>query len=101
MKNEGTITRKRFTTKHTVQSAISFVIVSPNLVEMVETVKVDEEQEYAPTRMTETKKGKKVEKKMSDHNVILTKFKMSWNKESKPERNSSFNLKNKECQKNI
>ena len=57
VKCEGTITRKHTTTKHTEQSAISFVIVSPDLVEMVETVKVDEEQEYAPTRMTETKKG--------------------------------------------
>ena len=60
-------------------------------------MKVDEEQEYAPTRITDAKKG--VGKKTSDHNVFLTNFKLPWNKESTTQRNSSFNLKNKECQK--
>ena len=39
---EGTITRKRVTTQRTEQSAISFVIISENLVDKVESVVIDE-----------------------------------------------------------
>ena len=94
---QDTITRKRVTTKSTEESAISFVLTSPDLVELVEEIIVDEKREYAPTRITDTKKG--VDKQESDHNVIMTKFKMQWNKMAKQENNELFNLKNEECQK--
>ena len=48
------------------------------------------------TRLTKTKKG--VVKVESDHNMIFSKFKMSWNSRFKEKRNELFNLKNKECQ---
>ena len=96
VKCKGTITRARVTTHLTQRSAISFVLVSEDLVEKVESVVIDEEKVLAPTRITPTKTG--VEKKTSDHNVILTKLKLPWNKHKKEETNDLFNLKNKECQ---
>ena len=97
VKCKGTITRKRVTTKSTEESAISFVLVTEDLVEMIEEVNIDEEREHVLTRTTKTKKGKVT--KESDHNVIETKFNMKWNKSTKTEKNDLFNLKNKECQK--
>ena len=97
MRCQGTITRKRVTTKSTEESSISFVLISKDLEEHFKEMKVDEKREYAPTRITPTKKG--VEKQESDHNVLITKFKMPWNKQGKKEKNNLFNLKNVECQK--
>ena len=97
MECEGTITRKRITTRGTEQSAISFVLVSPDLRDYFESMIIDEEREYAPTTMKPTKKG--VEKHESDHNVLMTKFKIPWNKQIKTQTNDLFNLKNQECQK--
>ena len=93
----GTITRERDTTNVTQRSAISFVLVSEDLVQNVESVLIDEKQEFAPTRITKTKNA--VEKKESDHNVILTRLKLEWSKYVKEETNNLFNLKNKDGQK--
>ena len=94
---QGTITRKRVTTRSTEESAISFVLVSPDIAEFMKTMIVDEEKEYAPTSMTNNKTA--VDKQESDHNVLLTKFKLPWNKKTKTQDNNIFNLKNIECQK--
>ena len=93
---EGKITRERITAQRTEQSVISFVLVSEDLVDTIESMKVDETKEFAPTRITKTKTGTTT--KQSDHNVILTNLKMKWNKEEKKPKQNLFNLKNKECQ---
>ena len=46
--------------------------------------------------MTKTKKG--IEKPKSDHNPLISIFKMNWMRKPKSERIEMFNLKNKECQ---
>ena len=93
---EGTITRERVTLNRIEKSAISFVLVSEDLVKDIELVKIDEKREHVLNRITKTKK--KVVVKESDHNVIVTKMKLSWNKKIKEQKNELFNLKNKECQ---
>ena len=94
---EGTITRKRITTQRTEESAISFVLVSADLTEKIESVIIDEKREHVLTRITKTKNGS--ESKESDHNLIETRLKMTWSKEEVPQEEAMFNLKNKECQK--
>ena len=94
---KGVITRKRITTQRTEESAISFVLVSDDLVDKVEAIVIDEKREHVLTRITKTKDG--TETKESDHNVIETTMKLSWKKEEAPIEESMFNLKNKNCQK--
>ena len=96
MKCQGTITRERILTNRTERSAISFVLLSEDLVNKVEYVLIDEKHEHAPTRMNKTKDG--VEKKASDHNVIITKFKIPGNRQKTIEKTNMFNLNNKKCQ---
>ena len=94
---EGTITRKRVTTQRTEESAISFVLVSEDLVNKIESIIIDEKRENVLTRISKTKGGS--ETKESDHNVIKTSFKLPWNKSEAVRQEAVFNLKNKECQK--
>ena len=53
---EGTITRKRTTTLRTEQSAISFVLVSEDLIDKIEAVKIDEKREQVLTRISKNQK---------------------------------------------
>ena len=78
----------------TQQRAISIVLVSENLVQSVAAVKIDEQKEHAPTRITPTKCS--VEKKESDHNLILTQVKLQWNKDDKKKK--GYILQSKEHQ---
>jgi hypothetical protein len=94
---QGTITRKRVTTQRTEQSAISFVLVSEDLVNQIESVIIDEDRDHVLTRISKTRHG--TETKESDHNVIKTSLKLHWNKDKSTRREALFNLKNKDCQK--
>ena len=94
---KGTVTRKRVTTQRTEESAISFVLVSEDLVDKIDSVIVDEEIEHVLTRISKTKSGTVI--KESDHNVIQTSIKIPWRKRKIPKPEAMFNLKNKECQK--
>ena len=94
---QGTITRKRVTTIRTEESAISFVLVSEDMVRTIEAIVIDEKREHVLTRITKTKTGS--EHKQSDHNLIETRLRISWNKESNKKVTKIFNLKNKQCQK--
>ena len=96
---EGTITRKRVTTTRTEESAISFVLVSEDMVNSIVSVKIDESREHVLTRLTKTKTGH--EKVESDHNVIETEINLPWSRKTKQsdDKSNQFNLKNKDCQK--
>ena len=94
---QGTITRKRVTTQRTEQSAITFVLISEDLVDQIESIIIDEERDHVLTRISKTKNGTEI--KESDHNVIKTSLKLHWNKVKAVKRESIFNLKNKDCQK--
>ena len=94
---QGTITRKRVTTQRTEESAISFVLVSEDLTNKIESVVIDEKRENVLTRISKTRGGS--ETKESDHNVIKTSIKLPWNNCAVLKQDTVFNLKNKECQK--
>ena len=65
---QGTTTRERVTTSRTEKSGISFVLVSEDIAETIESVKIDKEREHVLTRISKTKTG--TENKQSDHNLI-------------------------------
>ena len=96
-KSRGVITRKRIIEGGKVEeSAIDLVLLSKDLVEELESIVIDKEKNNCLESMTDTKKGTIV--KQSDHNTIVSKFKLKWNKTIKKHREEHFNLKNKENQ---
>ena len=92
----GNITRRRVTIKSTEESVIDHMIISTDLVKELESVLIDEEGKHALTKIVKTKGGTKSRK--SDHNTIISKFNICWNKKAKSERVEIYNLKNKEGQ---
>ena len=94
----GKITRKRITQVGTEESIIDFVITSNDLVDEVENVCIDEAKDHALEKVTKSKG--KVETRNSDHNVIITKFKLKW-KMVPHHKEEVFNLANKECQEHF
>ena len=92
----GSITRRRETVDSVEESIIDHVIISQDLLDDLESVNIDEDRNHVLTRITKSKKG--VIKKSSDHNVIVTKFNLKWNRRKRGERIELYNLKNKECQ---
>ena len=75
-KSEGLITRKRETEDGIEESVIDFVIVSADLVENINKLKVDEERLHVLTRITKTKKKTVI--KESDHNSLITDMNLKW-----------------------
>ena len=92
----GSITRRRVTIDSIEESIIDHVILSEDLVNDLESLKVDEERVNVLTKIVKTKKG--VIKTSSDHNVLISSFNILWSKKTKCDRIEMFNLKNKECQ---
>ena len=95
-KSSGGITRRRDTETGIEQSIIELVLISDDLEEHLESFTVDEEQNLVMTDIRKTKNNVKVTH--SDHKVLITKFKVQWNRKVRKERKEIFNLKNKECQ---
>ena len=94
-KVKGLITRKRVTVDGVEESVIDFVIVSSDLVEDIEELIIDEEKDHALTKIVRGNATTKVIK--SDHNVMITKFRLKCHIENKPP-TTVFNLNNKTCQ---
>ena len=92
----GNITRKRVTVKSTEESIIDHMIISTDLVGELESMLIDEEGKHALTKIGKSKGQTKI--RQSDHNTIVSKFNISWNKKRKSERVEIYNLKNKEGQ---
>ena len=95
-KCEGLVTRKRTTKNGVEESIIDFVLLSDDLKDDIESIKIDDKREYVLTNIIKTKTG--IKKTESDHNTIFTNLKFQWNKKIKQKRNELFNLKNKACQ---
>ena len=94
-KCRGTITRKRSTEKVEEQSVIDIVLMSNDLEDNVEAIIIDEERKNVLTKIVKTKKGLK--KTESDHNVIITKFKLHCSHKKKTsQRQEFFNFKDAE-----
>ena len=90
MQCQGVVTRERKTTIRTEKSAISFVLINEDMVDKVESIKVDENKKHAVRRITKTKKGNVIQE--SYHNAIITKMKLPWNKSRHHENIEFFNL---------
>ena len=95
-KVNGSITRRRVTVDNIEESIIDFVIISSDLVEDVSEMIIDEKKELAMAKIVKEKSSTVV--KHSDHNVIITKFRLKLSKIHQ-EDEEVFNLKDRECQK--
>ena len=81
-KSDGVITRQRVTEDGNVEkSTIDLVIVSHELEEFIEKVKVDEERLNVLTKVTKHKNGTTT-KTEADHNIIETDLNIKWKKVS-------------------
>ena len=91
---EGVITRERNTVdgRHE-KSAIDIVMVSVDLVENVEHMKVDEQRVNVLTKIIKNKKGE-VTKTESDHNIVETELNITWDRSIHKEKIEMYNLKN-------
>ena len=95
-KCEGLITRRRVTKDTIEESSIDFVLMSAELGNDLDVIVIDEKREHVLTKLVKNKAGvKRVE---SDHNSIITKFRIQWKNQSEHKRIEIFNLKNKQCQ---
>ena len=95
-RSSGLITRNRTTVDGEESSTIDFIIMSNDLVEQVVSVTTDEEKINCLTSIVKSKAGVKITK--SDHNTIITKLNISWDKNVKKDKVEMFNLKNIEGQ---
>ena len=89
--------RRRVTVDITEESIIDFVIISTDIIDDIEELNIDEDKEYALSKIVKYKASTIV--KHSDHNVMLTKFKLMLTKEQ-PNEEEVLNLKDKECKNN-
>jgi exonuclease III len=92
----GTITRQRVTRNRTEQSVIDVVLFSADMYDSLMSIEVDEARKYVLTKVVNTKKGPKVQE--SDHNPIVTEFKLQLKPSEKEDKLELYNLKNRECQ---
>ena len=93
---KGAVTRRRITVNSIEESIIDFVMISPDLLGEFEELIVDEQKDYALTKISKRKDNTEIHQ--SDHNVMITKFSMNWAKDE-TEKEEVLNLKDKESQK--
>ena len=78
---EGLVTRRRVTAETTEESTIDFVLLSTDLLDEIDSILVDEKRAHVLTKIRKTKKS--IRKVESDHNPIVTKFKIQWKSQLK------------------
>ena len=81
-KRKGIITRQKHTVNRMEQGVIDFVLISSELIKHIEYIHVDDERVHVLTKNVKTQNG--ICSTESDHNIINTKFNISWSaRESK------------------
>ena len=90
----GKITRRRITKKVREESIIDFVIGCEDMVEMIESLKIDEDKKYSLTSYKKTKNGIKIQE--SDHNTLITTLNAKWSKKIAVKRYEMYDLKDQE-----
>ena len=92
-KCKGVITRRRTMEEVVEESVIDFLIISVDIMNDLKELVIDEGKEHALTKITHQKKGVKLV--TSDHNVLLSKFRLPVEVSMKKERVEIFNFRNK------
>ena len=91
-KCRGLITQRRVTVDSIEESIIDYVIISDDLLDDLVEVVIDEDKKYALSKIIKRKHLAQVVQ--SDHNVMFSKFKLSWSFETNIDIEEVFNLKN-------
>ena len=64
------------------------------MVDLINSLIIDEDKEYSLTSYKKTKTGLKVQE--SDHYTLITNVNATWNKKTSVKRNEMYNIKDKE-----
>ena len=91
-KCNGVITRERIANGKQEMSVIDYIMICEGLEEYLEEMTIDDKRVFALTKYT--KKGKVV----SDHNIMIGKFNLNFNRPKTRPRVELFDFKNKENQ---
>ena len=94
-KCKGLITRRRTTIDGVEESVIDYVIVSSDLINDISELVIDEKKNLALSKII---RGKNPINIQSDHNVMLSGYKLLLNQDAGVKSEEIFNLKNRECQ---
>ena len=86
--------RQSVTKKKKEESIIDFVIGCEIMEEMIETMLIDENKDFALASYRKTKNGPKV--KLSDRNSIVAKIKAKWKKKETQPKMEIYNFKDKD-----
>ena len=92
----GTITRKRVTKHRLEQSAFDIILLSVDMLDNLVDIEIDENRKYVLTKVIKNKKGLKVQE--SDHNPIISEFKLELKQAEEADKLELYNLKSKEGQ---
>lgn len=92
----GTITRKRVTKHRLEQSAFDIILLSVDMLDNLVDIEIDENRKYVLTKVIKNKKSLKVQE--SDHNPIISEFKLELKQAEEADKLELYNLKSKEAQ---
>ena len=93
---EGVITRERITKNRVERSVLDYVIVCQRMKDFVKKMVIDEDRIHVLTKYA-SKKGLK-KHKLSDHNILFSKFSIHVEDKPRKVRKEIFLMKNKESQ---
>ena len=93
---KGTISRKRVTKNRVEQSVIDIVLFSGDMLDSLVSLDVDEKRKFVLSKVINNKKGLRIQE--SDHNPIITEFKLLLKPAKESAKLELYNLKNKEAQ---
>ena len=91
---KGTITRQRIFEKKTEKSVIDYIIICEELLKYLIEISIDEERIHALSRYMKKKTGNKII--MSDHNVLTSRFSITFKRKPKFIRKEFFQFKSEE-----
>ena len=89
-KCEGSITRKRITSVGTEQSIIDLSIFTPDLIEYMQYIKIDEHKKFSLTKITKNNLRKE-----SDHNATIVEMNFEWDQIERTQNKETYNIRNK------
>ena len=94
---KGTITRERANLNNVEQAVLDYVVMCEGMKMFLDEMVIDEERVHVLTKYAG--KRAKSKNKVSDHNIMFAKYKLTFNRLPVTVRKEFFNFKNKENQK--
>ena len=88
---EGTITRERVSGEKSEKSIIDYILICEKMKKFLTKMTIDDSRSYVLSRYLKTKNGRKII--TSDHNVLMGKFSVKFERKPRQIRKEFFNFK--------